>query len=97
MWRCDPAHHGVEESEEREKDDEHGADVEGEMQAVDRAAGDGAENIGFFFHGRHFDAAGGERLLGFRDEHFGHEQSAGRGHDDGGEQDAWRPRHRHAM
>src|SRR5271169_540448 len=55
------------------------------MEAVNGAAGYGAENIGFFFHGGHFYAAGRERLLGFRNEHFSHQQRAGRGHDNGGE------------
>jgi len=36
------------------------------------AASDGAEDVGFFVHGRHCDAACGERLFGFGYEHFGH-------------------------
>ena len=81
-----PAHHGVQESEESKKHDEHGADVKGEVQAVHSAASDGAENVGFFLRGRHLDAASGERVLGFGDQHLGHEQSAGGGHDHGGQQ-----------
>ena len=82
------AHDAVDEIEQGDEGDEHGADIEREMKAVHGAARNGAEKIGFFFHFGHFDAAGRERLLGFRHEHFGHEQGARRGHDDGGEQDA---------
>ena len=78
-------HHGIDEIEERDERDEHGANIESEMKAVDRAARDGAEKIGVLLHFGHFNAAGSERLLGFGHEHFGHEQSARRGHDDGGE------------
>ena len=43
-----PAHHGVEQCEQSEKRDEHRADVERQMQAIDGPAGNGAENVGFF-------------------------------------------------
>src|SRR5580693_578576 len=55
------------------------------MKAVDRAARNGAKKIGFFFHFGHFDASCGERLLGFRHQHFGHEQRAWGSHDHSGE------------
>ena len=59
--------------DQREKCDQHGADIERQMQAIDRAAGDGAEKIFFFLPGfffGHHDAAGGYRLFGFGHEHF---------------------------
>ncbi len=83
------AHHGVEQGKKRNEGDEHGADVQREVEAVAGAAGDGAEEIGLLFHRRHLDAAGGERLLGFGNEHFGHEERAGGRHDDGSEEIFW--------
>src|ERR1700722_202111 len=80
----DSAHDAVDEIQESDERDEHGGDVEGQMKAVDSAARNGAEEIGFFIHFGHFDAARGERLFGFRHEHFSHEQRARGGHDDRG-------------
>src|SRR6266478_1629349 len=81
-----PTHHGIEESEKGEKGNQHGADIERQVQAVNSAAGDSAKNVGLFFHLRHLDAAGGERLFRFWDEHLGHEERAGRRHDYRGEE-----------
>ena len=61
------AHDGVEQRQQGDEGDQHGAYIEREMQAVTGAPSDGAQKIGFFFHGRHFHTAGGEGLLRFRD------------------------------
>ena len=84
----DAEHDGVDEADEREEADEHDGDVEGELAAVDGAAGDGADEVFVlvFFVGRHVDGAGGGGDFGFGDEHLGDEDGAGGGHDDGGEE-----------
>src|SRR5271165_2087430 len=81
----DPAHDPVDQIEKRDERDEHGANVEREVKSVDCTARNGAEKIGFFFHFGHFHAASGKRLLSLGNEHLGHKQRAGGGHDDGGE------------
>ena len=70
------------------KRDEHDGDVEGELAAVDGAAGDGGDEVFVLvlFVGRHVDGAGGGGDFGFGDEHLGDEDGAGGGHDDGGEE-----------
>ena len=78
------AHDGVEQRKQGDEGDEHGTDVEREVQTIDRPSCDGPENVGLLFHRRHFHAAGGERLLGLRHEHLGHEQRSGCRHDDCG-------------
>ena len=86
------AEDAVEQRDEREEADEHDADVEGEASAIDGAAGDGSDEVLVLVlcvFGDVDDAFGGG-LLGFRHQHFGDEDGAGRGHDDGGEQDAGR-------
>ena len=84
----EPVEDGVEQGDQGEEADEHDADVEGELAAVDGAAGDGSDEV---LVGVHLvfgddDAAFGGRGFGFGDEHFGQQNGAGRGHDDGGEQ-----------
>src|SRR6266436_5178 len=81
----DTAHGAVDEIQESDERDEHGGDIEGQMKAVDSTARNGAEEIGFFFHFGHFDAARGERLFGFRHEHFCHKQRTWGSHDNRGE------------
>src|SRR5262249_745602 len=48
-----PAHHGVEEGQEGEKDDEHRADVESQVQTIDGAARDGSQDVGLFLRFGH--------------------------------------------
>src|SRR5260370_6643167 len=84
----DAEHDGVGEADEGDEADEHDGDVEGELAAVDGAAGDGGDEVFVFvlLAGRHVDCAGGGGDLGFGDEHLGDEDGAGSGHDDGGEE-----------
>ncbi len=51
----DAEHDGVEEADERDEADEHDGDVEGELAAVDGAAGDGGDEVFVLvlFVGRH--------------------------------------------
>ena len=81
----DSTHDPIDQIKQGDERDEHGADIEREMQAVHRASRNGAEKIRFLFHFWHFHAARGERLLGFRHKHFRHQQSARRGHDHRGQ------------
>jgi len=83
----DAKHDGVEEADERDEADEHDGDVEGELAAVDGAACDGGDEVFVFvlLVGGHADRADGGWDFGFGDEHFGDEDGAGCGHDDGGE------------
>ncbi len=57
----DAEHDGVDEADEGEEADEHDGDVEGELAAVDSAAGDGGEEVFVvvLFAGGHVDDAGG--------------------------------------
>ena len=84
----DAEHDGVDQADQREEADEHDGDVEGELAAVDGAAGDGGDEVlvAVLFAGRHLDDARGGGDFGFGHEHLGDEDGAGRGHDDGGEQ-----------
>ena len=84
----DAEHDGVGEADESDEADEHDGDVEGELAAVDGAAGDGGDEVFVLvlFVGRHVDGAGGGGDFGLGHQHFGDEDGAGRGHDDGGEQ-----------
>ena len=82
------AEHAIHEIDQREKRNQHRADVERQMQAVDRAARNRAEEISSLCLDRRplCTRARGERLLGFRHEHLRHQQRARRGHDHGGQQ-----------
>src|SRR3984957_4363346 len=84
----DGEHDAVDQADQGEEADDHDGDVEGELTAVDGAAGDGGdEGVAFvLFAGGHDDGAGGGGDLGLGDEHLGYEDGAGGGHDDGGEQ-----------
>ncbi len=84
----DAEHDGVEEADEGDEGEQHDGDVEGELAAVDGAAGDGGDEVfvAVLFVGRHFDGALGFGDVGFGHEHLGDEDGAGRGHDDGGEE-----------
>ena len=84
----DAEHDGVDEADDSEEADEHDGDVEGELAAVDGAAGDGADEVFVLvlFVFLHVNGAHGFGDFGFGDEHFGDEDGAGRGHDDGGEE-----------
>ena len=83
-----PTHDAVGQADEGEEADEHDGDIEGERAAVDGAAGDRPDEVLFFVFlaGRHLDDAGGGGNLGLWHEHFGDENGAGSGHDDGGEE-----------
>ena len=78
----------VEEADQGEEADEHDRDVEGELAAVDGAAGDGGDEVlvGVLFVGGHRDGACGCGDLGLGDEHFCDEDGSRSGHDDGGEE-----------
>ena len=67
-----PAEDAVEQGDEGEEADEHDGDVEGELAAVDGAAGDGSDEV---FVGVQLvfgddDGAFAGGVSGFRDEHF---------------------------
>ena len=82
----DSTHHGVQQRQQRDERDEHCANIERELQPIACASCDGAQNIRLLLHGGHFDASSGQRLFGFRDQHFRHQQRAGSGHDYRGQQ-----------
>ena len=84
----DAEHDGVEEADESDEADEHDGDVEGELAAVQGAAGDGGDEVfvSVLLVGGHVDGADGGGDFGFGDEHFCDEDGAGCGHDDGGEE-----------
>ena len=83
-----PAHDSVQQRNQRQKRDEHDGDIEGELAAIDGAAGDGAKHVGvlvhFFF--RYLHRTGGFGLFRLRHQHFGHQDSSRGGHDYGREQ-----------
>ncbi len=83
-----PAEQAVEQGDEGQKADEHDGHVQGQLAAVDGAAGDGADEVLVLVQlvFGDDDAAFGGGDFGLRDEHFGHQDGSGRGHDDGGEQ-----------
>ena len=83
-----PGEQHVEQRDQGEKADQHDGHIHGELAAVDGAAGNGADEVFFlvqFVFGDD-DLAFSSGDLGFRHQHLGDEDGAGRGHDDGGEQ-----------
>ena len=81
-----PAEAAIDEGDERDEGDEHGADVEGELEAVAGAAGGGIDDVDAGFFDFDFDATEGFGFFRFGDEHFGEHDGGGGGHDDGGEE-----------
>ena len=71
------AHDAVGQRDQGEKRNQHGGNIERQVQTIGRAPRDGAEKIFFllcfFLFGAHHNLARGFRLLGFGHEHLGHQ------------------------
>ena len=80
---CNAPKAAIDEIDQGDEGNQHGGDVECQVQSIDRAARNCAEDVDVALDFGHFDAAGRERFFRFGDEDFCEEDGSGRGHDDG--------------